>query len=104
TPIRSPLDSPRARSKQASCEAADEGRARHQSEDRAGARAHPVAVAAPPRRPGHRVMAVDTRRYFAATPAISTKYPGAARRASTVARAGGLAGSIQPSHTLFMSS
>ncbi len=42
--------------------------------------------------------------YFAATPAISTKYLGAARRASTVARAGGFAGSIQASHTEFMSS
>jgi hypothetical protein len=48
----------------------------------------------------------DERRhsYFAATPAISTKYLGAARWASTVARAGGFAGSIQASHTLFMSS
>jgi len=36
--------------------------------------------------------------YFAATPAISTKYLGAASRASTVARAGGFAGSIQASH------
>src|SRR5712692_8015289 len=42
--------------------------------------------------------------YFAATPAISTKYLGAASRASTVARAGGFAGSIQASHTEFMSS
>ncbi len=42
--------------------------------------------------------------YLAAMPAISTKYLGAARRASTVARAGGLAGSIHESHTLFMSS
>jgi hypothetical protein len=42
--------------------------------------------------------------YFAAIPAISTKYFGAARRASTVARAGGFAGSIHASHTLFMSS
>ncbi len=42
--------------------------------------------------------------YFAATPAISTKYLGAARRASTVARAGGFAESIQASHTEFMSS
>ncbi len=42
--------------------------------------------------------------YFAATPAISTKYLGAASLASTVARAGGFAESIQASHTLFMSS
>jgi len=42
--------------------------------------------------------------YFAAMPAISTKYLGAANLASTVARAGGFAESIQASHTLFMSS
>jgi hypothetical protein len=54
--------------------------------------------------PGSREGCAAGAAYFAATPAISTKYLGAASRASTVARAGGFAGSIQASHTEFMSS
>ena len=50
------------------------------------------------------IVAMVAIAYLAAMPAISTKYLGAARRASTVARAGGFAGSIHESHTLFMSS
>src|SRR5215813_7994182 len=42
--------------------------------------------------------------YFAATTMISTRYSGPARRASTVARAGGLPFETQPSHTWFISS
>ena len=58
---------------------------------------HPGAI-------GSKCRIVRPDPYFAAMPAISTKYFGAASLASTVARAGGFAGSIQASHTLFMSS
>ena len=88
-PVARPVDEPAARALRRE---AHRGRA----PDAAGGAGdqHHLALESPGRRIGHQI---------AATAMISTRYLGAASRASTVARAGVLAGSIHASHAEFIS-